>query len=86
MKKNIDWAQIINWILTIVLIVAVLFAVNQRYFEDRKCNDWVKDKVVEFQMQNGGFYMLNLSCVVDTVNPVQQNKLADKSANLEILQ
>lgn len=48
-----DWAQIINWVLTIVLIIAILYAGHQRYFEDMKCEKWCTQNIVKAQLEKG---------------------------------
>lgn len=77
--KEIDYAQIINWALTIILIIALAFAVNQRFLEKNKCEDWARDKIVEVVMNNQRYEVdMNTILAVDQ----QKKGLADKSANL----
>ena len=61
-----DFFYYLNIILTIVLIIAISFAVNQRFLEDQKCVEWSKERV--FKIRTGvqdNEYSCELNCSYD---------------------
>lgn len=82
MKSERDIGSIINSILTILLIIAVLFAVQQRFFEDKKCEEWSRDKIFEISTGVDDIeHNCSLICHDNLASNMQNIKLADKSAN-----
>ena len=78
---RIDLSSIINWVLTIVLIMSIVFAVRQGYFEERKCINWVENKVFS---SNGGLEVGNQKCKVVCENvDYNANSLFDENGILE---
>ena len=49
---KIELNQIINWVLTIMLIIAIVFAIRQGYFEERKCVKWVNGRIFNIRTGN----------------------------------
>jgi hypothetical protein len=70
-KKKVDIAQIINWILTIIFIIALAFAVNQKVFEAQNCESFCKSELSQASVE-----VLSETYICD-IN--WTNVLADKS-------
>jgi len=85
-KEEISLSKIINWILTTALILAIVYAGHQRYFEDVKCEKWCEEKLQTAQMSLNGQV---LDCRVNWSNIFaeeqdypQNNSLAQNVQNL----
>ena len=69
--------QYVNLFFTIVLIVIIGLSVNQRFFENKKCEKWVENKLFEIQDKEGSVKTCTLNCSTG----IDINSLTDKSAN-----
>ena len=41
--RELDWSEIINILLLATLIILIFTAIQQGYFEDRKCNKYCEE-------------------------------------------
>lgn len=84
--SKIEVSDIVNWVLTASLIIAILYAGHQRYFEASKCQNWCEDNLKEAQLSLNGEILncrVNWSNVFAEEQDYSQNKsLAQKMQNL----
>lgn len=85
-KEEISLSEIINWILTTALILAIVYAGHQRYFKDVKCEKWCEEKLQNAQISLNGQVLdcrINWSNIFAEEQDYTQNKsLAQNVQNL----
>ena len=80
-NKKTDWAQIINWILTIILIIVIAYATYQRYFEERKCYNFCETELTTAIIENGPQQYINCGVNWDNVFAEDENYLQNIDIN-----
>jgi len=78
------WGEILNWTLTIILIAVIVLALQQRYFEERKCNKWAKERIFNIRTNNPEVdYFCSMECNTSlgtsiVASSTQQNLAGDE--------
>lgn len=77
-STRVDVNKIVNIAITLLLIIVVAFAVHQRFFEDSKCVNWAKDKIIQYEIE-GELKEIHLNKLVDEINSQQLEELNNET-------
>lgn len=75
--KKIDWATILNYGTTILLILLIAMAVQQRYFEEKKCMKWSEDRIYNIRTGNSD---LSYTCSMECNSSYGESFVADSNS------